>query len=116
MSILSGFVDNVSSKFLNPNTEKIILTKATINTLPKGYLSGSNDSGGYMNLTFKYMLELNKNGELIDGKWYYPFPEKDLGFKQRWFHVIKPTGIFYPDEVSLPAVGELASFFSKLRR
>lgn len=111
----AGFVDSISGKFLNPNTQKLILTKATINITPQEYFAGKPLNGSFKNMTFMYLLELDLNGEIIGGTWYIPFPKKDLGFEHRWFHVIKPTGIFYTDDVSTPVVGSLHGLFSNFK-
>lgn len=111
----ADFVDSVSRNFLNPSTRQLILTKATINTFPKGYFSKENVEKDFQNMTFIYLLELNENGEIIDSTWYYPPAKRDLDMEHSWFHIIKPTGLFYPGDLSIPPLGDLSGVVSEFR-
>lgn len=111
----AGFVDRISTSFLSKNTSHIILTKATFNIVPKGYLAGKAENT-FLNMTFLYLLEIDEKNEVIGGLWYVPFTKKDLGFSHRWAQLVKPTGVYYADQVMIPKVGALPFLFSKFRR
>ena len=106
---------------LKEETRFVILTKTTLNTFPKGYLSGKisdKDEGsvdGFQQMTYTYLLELNSDREIIGGTWTIPTTISGLKYNHRWSNIIKPLAVYYVDDVSLPAVGEIYSLFNRLR-
>lgn len=101
-------------KVFGPRTRSIILTKTTTNITPDGYFSGAT-SGNFKFMTFLYLLELDIDANVVGGSWYVAPTKAALGFDHQWQHVVRPVGVYFTDQVSVPRVGSIPFLMSQFR-